>query len=153
MTERIFLMKRKGKTGMAILIVLGVLVAAMGIMILATAPGRRELSQMSFPKKGFSTLAAGTYVGEYKGGSDSMRNTSVEVSVADGKVSGIKVLSGSTIKDGKSFEIRHGQTIDDLSKKVVNSQSLNVDVISGATLTSNAHLKAVENALALAGNK
>ncbi|HHV58206.1 MAG TPA: FMN-binding protein, partial [Firmicutes bacterium] len=31
--------------------------------------------------------------------------------------------------------------------EVIKSQSLQVDVISGATLTSKAHLKAVENAL------
>ncbi len=152
-TERIFFVKRKGKTGMWILIVLGVLVAVMGIMMLVTAPGRRELSKMTFPKKSFSDLAAGTYTGEYKGAGDSMRNTSVQVSVSNGKVSDIKVLSGSTLKEGKPIEIRNGQSIDDLSQRVISSQSLNVDVISGATLTSNAHLKAVENALAKAGNK
>jgi uncharacterized protein with FMN-binding domain len=146
-------MKRKGKVFMWILIVLGVLVAAMGAGIIATEPGRRELKEMTFPATAFQGLKQGTYVGEYKGAKDSFRNEKVQVTVADGKVSGIKVLEGSVLKDGKPVEIRNGQSIDDLSGRVISSQSLHVDIISGATLNSNAHLKAVENALALAGNK
>jgi uncharacterized protein with FMN-binding domain len=38
-------------------------------------------------------------------------------------------------------------TIEDLFKRVIDSDSLQVDAISGATLTSKAHLKALENAL------
>lgn len=146
-------MKRKGKAKMWILIVLGVLAAAMGIGILATAPGRQELKEMTFPDKAFGNLAEGTYVGEYKGAKDSFRNEKVQVTVSGGKVSDIKVLEGSVIKDGKPIELRNGQSIDDLSSRVIKDQSLHVDIISGATLNSNAHLKAVENALAQAGNK
>ena len=138
---------------MWILIVLGVLVAAMGTMILATEPGRRELKEMTFPAKAFTNLKQGTYEGEYKGSKDSFRNEKVQVTVSDGKVSDIKVLEGSVLKDGKLVELRGGQTIDDLSGRVIQNQSLHVDVISGATLNSNAHLKAVENALTQAGNK
>ena len=146
-------MKRKGKTKMWILIVLGVLVAAMGIGILATEPGRRELKRMAFPDKTFGDLAEGTYIGEYKGAKDSFRNEKVQVTVSDGKVSDIKVLESSAIKDDKPVELRNGQSLDDLSSRVIGSQSLHVDIISGATLNSNAHLKAVENALIQAGNK
>jgi uncharacterized protein with FMN-binding domain len=146
-------MKRKGKAKMWILIVLGVLVAGMGVAIIATAPGRQELKEMTFPATAFTNLAQGTYVGEYKGSKDSFRNEKVQVTVSDGKVSDIKVLEGSVLKDGKTFEIRNGQTIDDLSGRIIKDQSLHVDIISGATLNSNAHLKAVENALKQAGNK
>ena len=146
-------MKRKGKAIMWILIVLGVLVAAMGAGIIATAPGRQELKGMTFPATSFTSLEQGTYVGEYKGAKDSFRNEKVQVTVSGGKVSDIKVLEGSVLKDGKPNEIRSGMTIDDLSGKVIGVQSLHVDVISGATLTSNAHLKAIENALAQAGGK
>jgi uncharacterized protein with FMN-binding domain len=146
-------MKRKGKAIMWILIVLGVLVAAMGAGIIATAPGRQELKGMAFPAAAFTNLAQGTYVGEYKGAKDSFRNEKVQVTVSDGKVSDIKVLEGPVLKEGKPNEIRSGMTIDDLSGKVIDAQSLHVDVISGATLTSNAHLKAIENALNQAGRK
>lgn len=137
---------------MWILIILGVLVAAMGTMILATEPGRRELKEMTFPSTAFSGLKQGTYTGEYKGAKDSFRNEKVQVTVSDGKVSDIKVLEGSVLKDGKPVELRGGLTIDDLSGRVIQNQSLHVDVISGATLNSNAHLKAVEKALAQAGS-
>jgi uncharacterized protein with FMN-binding domain len=40
-----------------------------------------------------------------------------------------------------------------LFRHVIESQSLQVDVISGATLTSKAHLKALENALEQAETK
>ena len=138
---------------MWILIVLGVLAAAMGAGIIATGPGRRELKEMTFPSTTFSGLREGTYIGEYKGAKDSFRNEKVQVSVSDGKVSDIKVLEGSAVRDGKPVELRNGLTIDDLSSRVIKSQSLQVDIISGATLNSNAHLKAVQNALAQAGNK
>jgi uncharacterized protein with FMN-binding domain len=138
---------------MWILIVLGVLVAAMGAGIIATAPGRQELKGMAFPDTAFGNLNQGTYVGEYKGTIDSFRNEKVQVTVADGKVAEIKVLEGSVLKDGKPNELSNGTTIDSLSGRVIDAQSLHVDVISGATLTSNAHLKAVENALMQAGNK
>lgn len=138
---------------MWILIVLGVLVAAMGIGILATAPGRKELSEMKFPAATFGNLPNGEYEGAYKGGKDSFRNTKVQVTVSGGKVSGIQVLEGSTLKEGKAVEMTKGQTIDDLSRRVIGAQSLKVDVLSGATLTSNAHLKAIENALSKAGSK
>ncbi len=41
----------------------------------------------------------------------------------------------------------NGVTMADLLKKAVETKSLQVDAISGATLTSKAHLKALENAL------
>lgn len=46
-----------------------------------------------------------------------------------------------------------GISIGDLFRHVIESQSLQVDVISGATLTSKAHLKALENALEQAKRK
>jgi uncharacterized protein with FMN-binding domain len=146
--------KKRGKKAiMWILIVLGVLVVGMGAAMLATAPGRKELAEMTFPAASFAPMKQGTYVGEYIGSKDQMRNTKVQVTVAGGKLSDIKVLSGSTVKDDKPIEIRHGESIDDLSKRVMDAQSLHVDVISGATLTSNAHLKAIGNAVSQAEGK
>ena len=135
---------------MWILAILVLLAAAMGAGMIFTSAGRRELKEMTFPDIPFGRLRQGTYVGEYKGTKDSFRNTRVQVAVAEGKVTGITVLEGSTIKDGKAIEMRGGLSVDDLSGRVVNAQSLHVDVISGATLTCNAHLKAVEDALSKA---
>jgi uncharacterized protein with FMN-binding domain len=50
-------------------------------------------------------------------------------------------------KEGNSAELTGGLSIDDMFDNVVKSQTLQVDVINGATLTSKVHLKALENAL------
>ncbi len=74
--------------------------------------------------------------------------------MSSGKVSSIKVLEGKNVyKEGKPIEIRNDLTIEDLNNSVIKEQSLQVDVISGATLTSNAYLKAMENALKQAQTK
>ncbi len=143
-------MKRKGKIKMVVLIILGVLIAGMGAGIIFTGPGRQEAMNLTFSDAGFANLRDGTYVGEYKGQKDSMRNNKVQITVALGKVSEIKVLEGALAKHDKPVELRNGMTIDTLFGKVIQSQSLGVDVISGATITSKVHLKAVENALASA---
>lgn len=142
--------KRKGKIRMwiiVLLVILGVISAALGGGILLTAPGRNEIKNLIIANLDFKKLRDGTYVGEYKGTKDSFRNAKVQVTVSSGKVSAIRVLKGALDKEGKPVQIRNGLTIDDLSGRVIESQSLQVDVISGATLTSKAHLKAVENAL------
>ncbi len=138
---------------MWILIVAGVLVLAMGGGILFTGPGRRELQEMKFAVMDFQSLQKGIYEGEYKGTKDQFRNERVQVTISEDGVSDIKVLNGPVLKEGKAVEIRNGLTIDDLSQRVIKSQSLAVDVLSGATLTSKAHLKAVENALDKARGK
>ncbi len=132
---------------MWILIVLGVIVVGLGIGFLVMEPGRREAWNLTFADLDFTGLRDGTYTGEYKGTKDSLRNCKVEVTVASGKVAAIKVLEGALAKGDKPVEIRGGQTIDALFNRVIDAQSLQVDVISGATITSRVHLKAVEHAV------
>jgi uncharacterized protein with FMN-binding domain len=139
--------KRKGRIRMWILIVLGILVLGMGIGFLVMEPGRREAMNLTMEDLDLSGLKDGIYTGEYKGTKDSLRNCKVEVTVAAGKVTAVKVLEGSLAKGDTPVVIRGGQTIDVLFNRVIDAQSLQVDVISGATITSRVHLKAVENAL------
>lgn len=141
--------KRKGKTKMWITIV--VIVAILGgaalAGILADAPGRREIGELTFSDVGFKNLRAGTFIGEYKGTKAHTRDVKVEITVSGGEISDIKVLKGALSKDGTSAELTGGRSVDDLFNSAVQSQTLKVDVISGATITSKAHLKALENAL------
>jgi uncharacterized protein with FMN-binding domain len=65
--------------------------------------------------------------------------------VSSGKVTDIKML-GSGDPGGKNTQ--HEALYD----RVIQAQSLQVDTISGATLTSKAYLQAVENALVQAQN-
>ncbi len=88
----------------------------------------------------FNRLADGTYHGAYAGGMYKWRVNECDVTVVGGKVTGIQLIKsqdpGSENTDCKM-----------LYERVVQAQSLQVDTISGATLTSKAYLQAVENAL------
>ncbi len=140
--------KGKIKVWIVILVIIGVIGIALLGGIMGTEPGRREIRNLTINDINFKNLRDGTYVGEYKGKKDSFRNTRVEVTVSSGRVTGIKVLKGALNKEGKPAEINSkGSTVEDLFEKVIETQSLQVDVISGATLTSKTHIKAVENAL------
>lgn len=145
--------KGKGKVGIVLLAILSVVVVGLGAGLLATAPGRKEIMDLTIANVDFKTLRDGAYVGEYKGAKNSTRNTKVQVTVEAGKVADIKLLEGPSYKNGQPVKLTGGLTIDDLSDRVVGRQSLQVDVISGATLNSKTHLKAVENALAQAQGK
>lgn len=141
--------KRKGKikVWIAILSIVGVIALGMGGAVVFTAPGRNELKNMVIDNVNFKKLKDGVYTGVYHGTKDSFRNAGVKVTVASGAVTKIMVTEGALANEKQKKEIGNGLTINNLFDEVIKSQSLKVDVISGATLTSNAHLKAVENAL------
>lgn len=147
--------KRKGKKKMWVAILIIAVVISGGALgaILIDGPNRHEIAELSFPHIDFSKLRDGTYVGEYKGTKSHLRDAKVEVTITGGKISNIKVLKGAVDKDGKPLDIKGGKSVQDLFDTVIKSESLQVDVISGATLTSNTHLKALGNALEEAENK
>lgn len=139
--------KEKMKVWIVILSIVGVIALGMGGAVVLTAPGRNELQNMDIADMDFNKLCDGVYTGAYRGKKDSLRNAAVKVTVASGAVTKIMVTEGALAGNKQTNEIRNGLTIDNLFDEVIKSQSLQVDVISGATLTSKAHLKAVENAL------
>mgnify|MGYP001332683314 CR=1 FL=1 len=139
--------KEKSKVWIVILSIVGVIALGLGGAIVFTAPGRNELQNMVIDNIDFGALEDGTYIGQYVGTKDSFRNAKVEVTVTGGQVTDIRVVEGPLSGDRSSSELAKGLTIHDLFDEVIRSQSLQVDVISGATLTCNAHLKAVEDAL------
>lgn len=141
--------KRKGivKMWTVVLVIAGVIAAGLGGGLLYDASSRREIQQLEIDTESFRKLHDGIYVGQYRGSKGHLRDARVEVTVASGKVSSIKVLKGAVDAEGKPVKLKGELTIEDLFNKVINSQSLQVDTISGATLTSKTHLKAVEDAL------
>jgi len=141
--------RRKGKLKMwiIILIIIVVLAAVIGGGILVTEPGRREIKDLVITDVDFKELHDGTYVGEYIGTKDHLRDTIVQVKISSEKISEIKILKGAINKEGQPSELTGGLSIGNLFDNVIKSQSLEVDVISGATLTSKTHLKALEKAL------
>ncbi|NTV91499.1 MAG: FMN-binding protein, partial [Clostridiales bacterium] len=124
--------KVKRKMWIVLLIIVGVIVIAAGAGILATEPGRRELKELTISDINFGRLSDGTYVGEYTGIKDHTRDTQVEATISDGKITNIKILKGALGKDGKPAELTGGLSIGNLFDNVIKAQSLKVDVISGA---------------------
>ncbi|MEA4884359.1 MAG: FMN-binding protein [Clostridia bacterium] len=119
-------------------IVIG-LVVLIGGMIVFGLVGLRSGKDLPIGIVDFSKLQDGAYTGQYKGGRWSNR---VRVTVESGRVTGIDVVQDITFHQP---EVRR-QTIN----AIVEAQSLQVDTVSGATITAKAYLKAVENALTAA---
>lgn len=82
----------------------------------------------------------GVYTGS---GSGFGGDVKVEVTVQDGKIASIKVLSH---KDGSSYMSKAKSVIN----RIISKQTTNVDTVSGATFSSQGIIKAVRNALSKA---
>lgn len=134
-------MKRKGKRIMLIVVIVPVIlvVAGLGGAFLFTAGERSEAKNLPIKVVNFKQLHDGTYVGEYEGGKYKWRANKVQVTVSSRKVTDIKLLEHAKNQSSAST--------DELFGRVIQKQSLQVDTISGATLTSKAYLKAIEDAL------
>ncbi len=85
-----------------------------------------------------SLVADGVYQGEYTD-EKSLEMSEVEVSVKDHTIESIVVLQRKTTAVGKKGEY--------VITQVISAQSLQVDGVSGATMTSRITLKAIEVAL------
>ena len=128
---------------------IGWVIALVVVVALAAAGGfgwsrllkeHEEARSLPLNAVDFGRLQDGTYHGAYEGGMYKWRANECDVTVSSGKVSGIQLV-GSEDPGGKNTQ--HQALYD----RVIQAQSLQVDTISGATLTSKAYLQAVENAL------
>jgi uncharacterized protein with FMN-binding domain len=133
----------KGKHRMS-----GWIIALIVVVILASAGGigwsflmkeHKEARSLPLNAVDFSQLNDGVYTGVYEGGMYKWRANEVRVTVASGKVAKIESIRSAENWDKESAAM--------LYDRVIAAQSLLVDTISGATLTSKAYLQAVENAL------
>lgn len=140
---------RKGKKRLWIIVlsIVGAIALLLAAAVIATTSGRDELKNLVVADVDFGNLKDGVYTGAYRGIKDSLRNAAVEVTVESGAVTKIRVTEGALAGDKQKNQIGKGHTINSLFDRIIENQSLQVDVISGATLTSKAHLNAVENAL------
>jgi uncharacterized protein with FMN-binding domain len=100
----------------------------------------QEAKSLPLSAVDFRKLKDGTYHGAYPGGMYKWRANACQVTVSGGKVTDIQ-LEGT--KDPGAKNTQH----QELFNRVIQAQSLHVDTISMATLTSKAYLQAVENAL------
>lgn len=119
-----------------ILIVVGILAVVAGSLAAFVLLGKSQTLDQSVGTISLNEKADGTYDGSYSG---FRWSNEVKVQVADHRIVDIQVA--------KPQVFATTQTIDAIKQRVLDAQSLDVDVISGATVDSKAFLKAVENAL------
>lgn len=131
--------KGKGKILIAVSILVILVVVVIGGGLLFTAGERQEARNLPIGVVNFNKLHDGTYLGNYEGGMYKWRANKVQVSISSSKVTDIQLL--------EQTEKRPSTFTDELFGRVIQSQSLQVDTISGATLSSKAYLKAIEHAL------
>ena len=137
--------KEKGRSkargcAIALMIVLVVLAVGMGIALLFVSKEHKEARSLPLNAVDFGKLNDGTYHGAYAGGMYRWRANECDVKVTNGKVTAIRLADS---KDPGTENTDYGM----LYERVIAAQSLQVDTISGATLTSKGWLQCVENAL------
>ena len=120
----------------------GVLLAALGLLAIILAVGLYAMGQVVKRAKGLpvsspalSTVADGRYLGEY---AIEPVQVKVLVEVAGGKLQSVEILSHIN---------GLGKAAETLAKTMVEKQSLEVDAVAGATVSSKCIMKAVEAAL------
>lgn len=123
---------------LGIVVIVFILVAAGGIFYMTL--GLEEGQDISIDGVNKEGLSEGIFVGEYKFGRWSNR---IQVTIDNGKIVDLKILDDVTFVSEEVSE--------ELFTRVIEKQNTDVDVVSGATVTSKAYLKAIENAVS--GNK
>lgn len=96
---------------------------------------QKQVEEIKIINVDISKVPDGTYTGSYE---VLWVAAEVKVTVADQKIERIELLEH---KNGR------GSLAEVIPSKVVEAQSLEVDIISGATSSSKVILKAIENAL------
>ena len=90
---------------------------------------------------------SGTFSGEAEGMGGSEKPVKVTITLENSKITKV-IAEGEGETDGIGTK-----ALEEMPGKIVSANSLNVDVVSGATITSNAILDAAEQALSEAGLK
>ncbi len=126
-------MKKFLKIIISLLLIL-VLIFVSGIFYLTR--GLKEGENLVINSVDLSKIDDGIYFGEYKKG---RWDNTLDITVTGHKITEIK------IKDDVKFSMP--DVSEKLFKNVIESQNTTVDTVSGATVTSKAYLKSIENAL------
>jgi uncharacterized protein with FMN-binding domain len=112
-----------------------IVAVGLGVTLLVTEGQLREDRDLEIAGVDFSKVPDGTYRGSYEG----WNKFDVLVSVAGGEVTDIKIAEDSV---NPATDVT-----DKIIQRIVSGQSLDLDAVSGATVTTKGLLKAVERAL------
>lgn len=124
------------KVMIIILSILGVLVLVGAGGVFYITNGLEAGENLQINPVNLKGIADGTYAGIYQGG---RWTNEVAVNVTDHQITKIDVVKSVTIDDPKMAST--------LIARVIENQNTTVDTVSGATVTSKAYLKSIENAL------
>ena len=114
------------------LAVVGAVIISMGLLVFLNIPKPLAPSDSAY---NLSQLADDTY---YGGCDNGIVKAQVEVDVASGVITDVRIIE---------HQNGLGSPAEAVARKVVESQSVEVDAITGATMSSHTILKAIENAL------
>lgn len=126
-------MKKFLKIVLSIIVIFVLIIAAVGFYL---TQGLRVGSKLAIESIDTSTLNDGVYSGKYEGGRWS---NELKVTVRSHKIMKIEVV--------RDVKIPKPEVTQEIVNNVIEAQETDVDVVSGATVTSKAYLKAIENAL------
>ena len=124
------------KAMIIILSILGVLIVVGAGGVFYITNGLEAGENLAINPVDLTAIEDGTYAGVYQAGRWS---NEVAVSVADHQIANIAVVKTVTIDDP--------ELTSTIINNVIKNQSTTVDTVSGATVTSKAYLKSIENAL------
>jgi uncharacterized protein with FMN-binding domain len=122
------------------LIVIAVIVVAVFAIVMGVSAwltrGLDEMAQMQINNVDLNSLSDGTYRGSFRG---YRWSNSVEVVIESNRIADIRIT--------EKHRFHREELIQELTSRVIDEQSIDVDTVSGATVSSKAFLKAIENAL------
>jgi uncharacterized protein with FMN-binding domain len=126
---------KKKKTLWIILGVIGLMIIVGSLFMAYTQDQLSKLSKTPIGTIDLNTIPNGTYTGAYASFPVSV---TLEVTILDHEITKITILK---------HDNGQGKPAEAIAEDVIEAQSLQVDVISGATYSSKVILKALENAL------
>lgn len=113
-----------------------VFIVIIGSGIFFITRGLNAGKNVSVSKVDMASVEDGSYVGKYNSG---RWTNELKVSVKDHKITDISVI--------KDVMIPKQDWTAEIFRRVIQKQNTDVDTISGATVTSKAYLKSIEDAL------
>lgn len=126
-------MKRVLKMGLIVVIVVIVMLAGFAFYM---SRGLEAGKNLDIGGIDLTNVEDGTYTGKHD---DGRFSNEVSVTVKDHRITDIRVI--------KDVTFAKPDWRDDLLARVIEKQDTGVDIVSGATVTSKAYMKSIENAL------
>ncbi len=117
-------------------VVIAALLAVLLFLVILPNMQYENVRSMKINDVNLELLDDGTYHGAY---AYSKTSYEVDVEIKDHKIASVEIVSGG--------ESEHAKAAEGVIGSIINEQRIDVDVVSGATTSSKAILKAVENAL------